>query len=91
MVLFDTPGRQKLLDLGLGPSEIARKLGSAPNGKPVNPSTVSRWLSGHSRPDRLYLPRLAALLGTSDSDWLTQAERVSVDEGVRALEKASGV
>lgn len=89
MVLFDTTGRQKLLALGIGPSEIARRLGAAPGGKPISPSTVSRWLSGHSRPDRIYLPRLAAFVGTADADWLTAEERASVDEGIRALESAS--
>ena len=64
---FDTPGRTKLIELHLGPSEIARKLGTDPDGKPVNPSLVSRWLSGTSRPDDVYKAILASI-GYANAD-----------------------
>jgi transcriptional regulator with XRE-family HTH domain len=89
MVVFDTRGRLKLRGLGLGPSEIARRLGCSPSGKPVPPSTVSRWLSGMSRPDAVYRPALAMLAGTADADWLTEAETRAVAAGLRVMRGAS--
>jgi hypothetical protein len=89
MVVFDTPGRLKLRALGIGPSEIARRLGRSPAGKPVPPSTVSRWLSGMSRPDAVYRPALSMLAGTKDSDWLTATEARAVAVGLRVMRAAS--
>lgn len=74
-VMFDTAGRNKLKALGLGSSEIARRLGLSAKGEPVRPSLVSRWLNGRSRPDLYYQPALKELCGAEPEDWLTHHER----------------
>lgn len=85
MVLFDTPGRHKLLALKLGPSEIARRLGKNSDGKPVNQSLVSRWLSGHSRPDGIYRTLLKDVCGAEEADWFTPQEQADIECRTKAL------
>lgn len=89
MILFDTPGREQLSSWaaasGLGPSEIARRLGVTTTGKPVNPSLVSRWLSGVSRPDATYKPRLKQLADIDDDAWLTIEERAAISSPGRGV------
>lgn len=85
---FDTPGRAKLEAWAkgqqVGPSEIARRM-SVPGRKKVNPSMVSRWLSGDSRPDTVYQPILKQLIGTSDADWLTSTERARFEDTIARI------
>jgi hypothetical protein len=72
---FDTPGRAKLFALGLGPTDVARRLGKDRNGHEVHSSTASRWLAGESRPDDVFQPLMEKLWGIHQSDWLTAEER----------------
>lgn len=49
-------------------------------------STVSRWLSGESRPEPQYRPILEHIAGIPEADWLTPAERATIRA---VLEKGS--
>lgn len=75
MVKFETVGRHQLAEHG-GATEIARKFGLKPDGKPVvNQSTVSRWLSGESRPETGFASLVKAIFGIPEDAWLTAEER----------------
>lgn len=54
-----------------GPSEIARFLG----GSKLNQSSVSRWLSGDSRPSEPWRRIIWVKLRVPVGDWLTEQER----------------
>lgn len=54
----------------IGPSAVARRLGSSRGGRPVHPSTITRWMgAGHMLADgrvvRLEAIRVGGLLRTS--------------------------
>lgn len=75
MVKFETVGRHQLAAKGKGASEIARKLGVKADGRPnVNQSTVSRWLSGESRPDTNSAALIEAIFLIPVPSWLTAEE-----------------
>lgn len=77
MAKYETPGRDALKALDLGASAIAARFGKDDEtGKDVvNQSTVSRWLSGDSRPDTRCSSMLEALFGIPASTaWLTHEE-----------------
>lgn len=75
MVKFQTPGRQKLLNLELGPSELAKRFGAERGRQRVNQSTTSRWLSGDSRPGGLHRELLMRLFRIPEDDWLLPEEK----------------
>ena len=54
-----------------GPSELARFLG----GDQLNQSTVSRWLSGDSRPSEPWRRVIWHKLRVPVGDWMTDDER----------------
>jgi hypothetical protein len=77
-VKFDTPGRERLKALNIGPSELTRQLNQASGGE-LNSSTVSRWLSGDSRPESFHRSLIKRLWLIEEPDWLTPKERIALE------------
>lgn len=75
---FDTPGRERLKALSVGPSELTKQLNDASGGE-LNSSTVSRWLSGDSRPESFHRALIKRLWAIEETDWLLSKERVALD------------
>ena len=57
---------------------FARKVG-------VSQPTVSDWASDKTRPKAKYLPLVNAILGTTDGDWLSSAERKRIEKRLGEL------
>jgi hypothetical protein len=75
---FDTPGRERLKSLNIGPTELTKQLNDA-SGLELNSSAVSRWLSGDSRPESFHRALIKRLWGIEETDWLLSKERVALD------------
>jgi hypothetical protein len=75
---FDTPGRERLKSLNIGPSELTKRLNESSGGE-LNSSTVSRWLSGDSRPESFHRALIKRLYSIEETDWLLSKERVALD------------
>jgi hypothetical protein len=78
LMKFDTPGRERLKALELGPTELTKQLNESSGGE-LNSSTVSRWLSGDSRPESFHRALIKRLWGIEETDWLLSKERVALD------------
>lgn len=75
---YDTPGRERLSTLKLGPTELANQLNEASGGN-LNSSSVSRWLAGESRPESFHRTLIKRLWSIDEGDWLLSKERVALD------------
>jgi hypothetical protein len=81
MTKFDVPGRLKLqhaaeektrkTGVHWGPTELAKFLG----GEKLSQSTVSRWLSGDSRPSEPWRRVIWNKLRVPAGDWMTAEEK----------------
>jgi hypothetical protein len=78
MMKFDTPGRARLKALNIGPTELTKQLNEASGGE-LNSSSVSRWLSGESRPESFHRALIKRLWLIEETDWLLSKERVALD------------
>lgn len=56
-------------------SDLARRLG-------IDPSAVSRWVSGKSSPDAHHRLAIERLFGIPQNDWLTAEERELIERAV---------
>jgi hypothetical protein len=75
---FATLGRKRLKALSIGPSELTKLINEASGGE-LNTSTVSRWLSGDSRPESFHRALIKRLWSIEETDWLLSKERVALD------------
>ena len=74
----DTPGRERLSNLGKGPSELATELKAAFPKMDLDVSTVSRWRSGSIRPEAFWRAAMFRLWEIPESDWLLPSEKVAL-------------
>jgi hypothetical protein len=74
---FDTPGRKRLRSLKIGPSDLTKQLNDSSGGE-LNSSTVSRWLSGDSRPESFHRALIKRLWRIEETDWLLHKERIAL-------------
>lgn len=77
-IKHETSGRQRLLQLKKGPSELCKELKKATPGMELDISTVSRWRSGDIRPEAFWRAAMLRVWGIPEADWLMPEEQVAL-------------
>ncbi len=79
-VKHDTAGRERLVAIGKGPSDLWKELKDAAPGMNLDISTVSRWRSGDIRPEAFWRTVMLRVFGIPEADWLSTSERVALTQ-----------